>query len=484
MTNMEKSTFFPRELEYLGHILSEGTIRPNPRKVEALRYLKTPTSVAEVRSMLGLLGYFQSFIPDYARKAIPLTDLLRNQAAKSRQAIVWTKEHEEAVNELRTNLQDATLAIPQEEEDIKVETDASDSAVGGALYVRVGDTWKPVEFASQKLSPTQKKWPTREKEAYAIVYCVQKFAYYTKARAFTVYTDHQSLRWLFEATVGKLARWAILLSEYKMEVIWRKGSTNLVADYLSRNVEWPDPVEDYMVYAVSLEKELPTLAAIVQAQQECPPALTRGYLRRDGTFYYRNGIWVPPGLRTRVICACHIIPPLQHPGIKRTTRTVLRVFNWPNLHQDVTEYIKGCLTCQRLRANGREEVSRHPQDPLLGVFSVLHIDFWQCTYHGQVYKVLTMIDSASRWAEAEPVETASGPEVASALLRRWISRFGIPRRLVTDNGAAFTGVVLSTLAAQLGIERPGILPYTSRSTRGLVAWIQWARSSRLMSRCN
>ena len=101
--------------------------------------------------MLGLLGYFQSFIPDYARKAIPLTDLLRNQAAKSKQPIVWTKEHEEAVHELRTSLQDATLAIPQEEENIQVETDASDIAVGGALYVRVGDAWKPVEFGESEV---------------------------------------------------------------------------------------------------------------------------------------------------------------------------------------------------------------------------------------------------------------------------------------------------------------------------------------------
>ena len=173
-----------------------------------------------------------------------------------------------------------------------------------------------MEFASQKLWPTQRIWPTREKEAYAIVHCAPKLAYYTKARAFTVYTDQQSLRWLFEATVGKLARWAILLSEYTMEFIWRKGTTNLVADYLSRNVEWPDPVEDYMVYAVSLDDALPTLAAIVQAQQECPPALTRGYLQREGTFYYRNGIWVRLE-DTGDMC----MPPLQHPGIKRTTRT-------------------------------------------------------------------------------------------------------------------------------------------------------------------
>ena len=109
-------------------------------------------------------------------------------------------------------------------------------------------------FISKKLSSSQLRWAIREKEAYAIIHCLQRFDKFIRPVRFTIL----SLKLLLEAKVGKLARWAILMSEYNMEISWIKGSTNLVADYLSRNVDDSDPLEDRMVYSIVVDDHLPS----------------------------------------------------------------------------------------------------------------------------------------------------------------------------------------------------------------------------------
>ena len=120
--NIEKSAFFPEALEYLGHIISCGEIRPNLKKVSALDTIKKLATVAEVRSLLGFLGYFQPFLPNYAETTTSMTDLLKGQSARSQARITWTDEHELAVRRLVNQLKEATLTIPLEQDELKVET--------------------------------------------------------------------------------------------------------------------------------------------------------------------------------------------------------------------------------------------------------------------------------------------------------------------------------------------------------------------------
>ena len=158
------------------------------------------------------------------------------------------------------------------------------------------------------------------------------------------------------------------------------------------------------------------------------------------------------------------------PGHKRTSRTILRVFNWPNLHIEVREYVRPCAVCLRLRPNLLEEHLPHSHDPVSGPFSALHIDFWHCTYQGRQHNVLTMLDNSTKWAEAEPMPDAKTTTVASALIRCWITRFGVPRRLICDNEATFVSSVLNTLAAHLGIQKPSILTYRPQSNSPVEAF--------------
>ena len=232
---INKIALFPRSLLYLGYILEDGMIRPNVKRVEVLKRIKTPKSVKDVRSLLGCIGYFRQFIPNYSRIAEPLNRLLRKNVK-----FEWSPSCESAKNELIDLLVEVTLSNPLDGDLLKLETDASDTAIGAALYCRKTqeDPWKPVEFLSKNLSPTERNWPVHEREAFAIVHGLDKFAAYLRGRKFDVFTDNASLQWMNTSRPGKIARWAAFIQEFgHFRIIHRAGNTNLCADFLSRQID-------------------------------------------------------------------------------------------------------------------------------------------------------------------------------------------------------------------------------------------------------
>ncbi|EZG42648.1 putative enzymatic polyprotein, partial [Gregarina niphandrodes] len=226
--NLQKCQFLPPTLLYLGHIIEDGIIRPNPKKVEAIQLLKSPPTSHEVRSLLGVAGFLQAFIPNYSQVTAPITDLLKGVPNKKTRAVKinWTTKCDDALTELKRLVIDSALVQPLDGDEFLLEVDACSYAIGGVLKLKRGGAWLPVHYVSRKLNATEQNWPIREKEAFAIIYCLQKLDYYVKSRHIVVVTDHQSLKWLMDAKSGKLARWAILLSEYDLDIQFRKGSEN------------------------------------------------------------------------------------------------------------------------------------------------------------------------------------------------------------------------------------------------------------------
>lgn len=457
--NLEKCNFFPKEISYLGHILSNGKLLPNVGRVKDLEFIKPAKNVTELRSILGMFGFYQMFISNYAELVLPLTNALRGVQGKNVN-ISWTNDMQIAVEKLAAELKTAVLEIPVDGDEYKLETDASDKTVAGILSVKRNNKWLPIEFTSKKLSGAQLRWPIREKEAFAIIHCLQKFDPFLRSRPFTVYTDHQSLQWMFNATTGKIARWASRLSEYEMQVIWKKGKDIVHVDFFSRQIEAETFLENRMVYCAKIENNsLPTIEDVLFEQQTDSRPDTRGYITRGKVTYYRNGIWVPPKLRTKIIAACHLLPPFCHSGCKKTKSTILRVFNWPGIHEDVQNYIKGCLSCQRLRPGLERIQGLLKTHPIPGPFDVIYIDIYHCSFAGQQYSVLTMIDISTRWVEAEVIQRHTADAVSDAFLRCWVCRFGVPKILVTDNEKAFASDVLKKLVSTLGTTQLRTTPY-------------------------
>ena len=229
---MSKCEFLKKEVNYLGHVVSPSGIKPDPSKVETIQNLEPPTDVRGIRSFIGMTGYYRRFIANYAKIAKPLTEL-----TKKNKTFCWSDECQISFETLRRVLTEAPiLAFPDVNKPYKLYTDASGYAIGAALVQETAMGERVIQYLSHQLNETQQRWPIIEKEAYAIVYSVQKLRPYLLGSKFTVMTDHKPLQHLFTSEMknARVQRWAIMLDEYGCDVQYVSGSQNVVADALSR----------------------------------------------------------------------------------------------------------------------------------------------------------------------------------------------------------------------------------------------------------
>ncbi|EZG42725.1 putative RNase HI in long-term repeat retroelement Ty3/gypsy family protein [Gregarina niphandrodes] len=242
-----------------------------------------------------MFGYYRSFIPNYAALTIPLTRLMKGKAE-----FVWGTEQETAFLQLKDKLGKAVLSNEWQEGEIIVETDASDYAVAGVLSFDKEGMIVPVEFMSKTLSEVEQRWPTREKEAFAIVVALRKFDTFLRGRRVTVFTDHKSLQRMLEAKKGKIARWATTLQEYDLDVKHKSGREILHVDALSRLHQDESLIEDRMICRAELEyagSSLPTLQ-MIQAIQGSPPQEVRdkfGLTLKQGLLFKQGRVFIPEG---------------------------------------------------------------------------------------------------------------------------------------------------------------------------------------------
>ena len=455
--NLPKSLFFPRTLKYLGAIIEEGRLRPDPKKVGDLEHMKEPETVHDVRSLLGFLGYYHSYVPRFAAIMEPVFSLLKAQKntkhANAVTKITWTDEHRHAIDQVRNILSQAVLEIPIDGDEFLVETDASDTAIAGILSTLRNTEWQPVEFFSKVLSATQKNWPVREREAFAIVAALQKFDHYIRGRAATVHTDHESLKWMLVSPKGKIARWSSLLAEYALQIFYKRGKELQHVDFLTRSLDAePDgTVLSRMCYFTARVDDLPSLEDILQAQRAELRQTTKGFIEKNQVTYYHGLIWVPHKFQTAVIAACHSLPPFHHPGIKKTKKIIMRTFNWPYLHAHVSKYLQSCLHCRRARSGQERLQSLQRAHPIPEAFDSVYLDFWEVNYAGKHYKVFTLIDAFTKWPEAVPILDATAVTIASTFLRSWAYRYGVPRRIVSDRDKSFVNQLVDSLISRLGI---------------------------------
>ena len=241
-----KAHLFMREVEFCGHVLREGRRSPAPGKLNAIQKWERPKTISQMRGFLGLTNYYSGYVKDYANLAAPLMDTLkvgREDGKKgSKKPLKWGAKEEAAFEALKEALS-AELELFQINADAPfvMRTDASDYAIGAVLEQGKDGRLVPVAFYSRKLSGSQLNWTPREKECYAIVCCLRKWAGWIGFQPVTIMTDHRSLEeWsneLLDTPSGpraRKARWHETLSQFKLDVKYILGKDNVVADALSR----------------------------------------------------------------------------------------------------------------------------------------------------------------------------------------------------------------------------------------------------------
>ncbi|KAJ9544341.1 hypothetical protein OSB04_024048 [Centaurea solstitialis] len=223
-----KCEFWLKEVQFLGHIVTQEGIKVDPAKIEAIKDWETPKSPSEVRSFLGLAGYYRRFIEHFSAIATPLTALTKKDVK-----FEWTSTCEYAFNNLKGKLTTAPiLTLPNGTDGFVVYCDASKLGLGCVLT----QDGKVIAYASRKLKVHELNYPTHDMELAAAVFALKIWRHYLYGVKCQIYTDHKSLHCLLNQKELNMRqrRWIELLSDYDCEILYHPGKGNVVADALSR----------------------------------------------------------------------------------------------------------------------------------------------------------------------------------------------------------------------------------------------------------
>ena len=251
-----KCNFLRKEVTYLGHIISETGIKPDPEKIAAVLQFPVPKDQKRLQSFLGLASYYRRFIKDFSKVAKPLYNLLKKEATFDFSPICH-----ESFNELKEKLTTPPiLQYPDFEKEFILTTDASQQAVGAVLSQGVVGKDLPIAYASRTLNKAECNYSTIERELLGIVFGVTHFRPYLFGRKFKIFTDHRPLVYLFSVSnpSSRLMRFRLKLEEFEYEIQYKPGKQNTNADALSRmfKISNVSPKSEYDNYLDEIKKKI------------------------------------------------------------------------------------------------------------------------------------------------------------------------------------------------------------------------------------
>jgi len=469
--NLEKCVFGVPEVEYLGHQVSAAGLSPLPERVEAITAFPPPTTRAELLGFLGMVNFYRRFIRGAASILRPLTDATRG-AGGPKAAVQMTAEMSASFAAAKAALAEATLlAHPRERAEISLVVDASDHHVGAALQQREEAGWRPLSFFSKKLSVTEARYSTFDRELLACVRAIRHFRFQLEGRPFHILTDHKplthALHRVSPAHTARQERHLAYIAEFTSDIRHVAGRENVVADTLSRPPAPPEGPAEEAVAAVAPPLTVPPLdwAAISRDQQDDPQVEQLQYNRAlqlvkvsmaghevlcDVAAGNLRPV-LPEGHRQRAFRQVHGI---AHPGGRASVRLMNQRYVWLGLAKDVTEWCRQCEVCHRAKVTQPAQATVQKMPIPKHRFSHVHVDLcgpFETSPSGH-NRLLTIIDRSTRWFEIQPLAAHDAEAVLEAFVTVWISRYGVPARVTTDRGAQFTSGKWAEYMAAAGVE--------------------------------
>ena len=382
---LEKCIFAQPSVEYLGYQLSQSGISKST-KVDAVLEMPPPKDVPSLRSFLGSVQFYSKFLPNLSTITEPLHKLTRKGVNWG-----WNHEQKASFNTLKKMLSsNSVLAHFDPSLPLGISCDASNVGIGAVLFHRFPDgSERPVANASKTLTDAQRKYSQIQKEALSIVFALQKFHQYLYGRRFILVTDHKPLLALFgphKATpalaANRLARWALMLSQYEYTIEYRKTAAHGNADALSRLPVRPDDEFDkeeeedntHVVNAINtvslqlkatdpelLAKESakdPVISTVMRYVQdgwidEKNTSANEHYSIDDfkkiatslstscGCLLYGARLVIPHSLQQQVLKLLH----LGHFGIQRMKQLARTAVYWPRIDYDIVDTCHKCYSC-------------------------------------------------------------------------------------------------------------------------------------------
>lgn len=479
-----KCEFFKDKLEFMGHTISGDGIAVDPHKVEAIARWKQPTNKSEMRSFLGLAGYYRRFIRDYSTVAEPLSHLTKNIE------YVWTDRQTVAFEELKKRMTNTPILKPADPtKKYVVHTDASDVGLGAVLEQDTNGVLHPISFWSYTLTATERNYTTYEKELMAVHRALQHWRHYLVGSAFdvSVLTDHQALLALMKTKVAskRIMRWIEDLSMIGVHISHVKGGENVIADGLSRHAlnqiedtDWPVAYSSYLKDktinpTLELTKEQEDLVkknADTFCLNEAGKVCKKKIIKIRGKPTEAALRFVPFKNRRRDVEQLH--KGLGHVGIDSIYNVLTPRCWWPNMKETVAEVIKYCEECQLLAADRRPEYVFREQSLPSGKLRQWSLDIvgpYNTSLKGNTC-VITAIESVTRWPVCRAVPQATAYDVARFIYEEIVIPYGCPSHILTDNGTNFTSEVMSWYLKILKVKHLKAAPYHPQTNGKLERW--------------
>ena len=506
---LKKCSFKKKETKYLGFIITEKGVAPDPDKVKAIRNISRPKSAKECRQFVGLINYCRRYLPAFSHTAEPITALTHKFTP-----FQWSERCEKAFNKLKEDLAIVPmLAHPDTNLPYNLYCDSSDFAIASALcqegpnngeFIEGLPNEKPIYFISHKLNRTQQAWPIIEREFFSIYYAIKKLDFYLHSSRFTIYTDNQPLIHFMTSEMKnrRIRNWALSIEGYDFKIKYIRSNQNVVADMLSRalpiehissQTEFSDVDENTYEINIINSNQIDT---DTQNENENPPhhdetdksvdfdivteqendaeinkikihlknetadkRTSSKFMIVDNKVYFITEpdndvllrLYVPSNIKEKILKAFH--DDLGHYGIDKVYNNIKLKYYWPNLYKAVYRYVDRCTTCKVRNLKAQKAPMQHTDIPNKPFYKI-SIDVagpFPVSLSGNKY-IVYFLDHYSLWPEAFAVPDKTSQTMAQLLLEEIVPRFSVPRILVSDNGAEAMGGPFQETLKELNIK--------------------------------
>jgi transposase InsO family protein/uncharacterized protein (UPF0335 family) len=441
--NLDKCQFFKPEVKFLGHILSKDGIKPDPSKIQKVLDWPPPRNITDVRGFINFAGFYRRYIQKFAKLALPLTDLMQGSPKKG-SSVIWTSKEDDSFQKIKQALTSPPcLAHYDPGKPVYVDVDCSDKVIGGVLQQYVTDKddkqrLHPIAFESKKLSPTEQRYSAQEREMLATKHCLNHWRHLVEGLSITIRSDHESLKGFRtqKHVTKRLARFIGEIEHFDPIFVYRPGKMQVAPDALSRmpgQREDGEPADSDNFIAVEDVDSL------------------------EGRKEQRKLRINDPERLKGVIDGVH--DDLGHYGKSTTAATIKARYEVPP--QPLKEAIKvldGCVPCQLYKPQSPNVARIHPfeaTDPF---------ECWGLDYVGPLIRskngneyLLTAVDLATSKAHAYPLPERSASAAIDAL-EELIWTYGLPKYILTDNGAEFRSDAFQAALSRYGIKNKRTTP--------------------------
>jgi len=494
-TNLKKCELGKDSMKFLGKWISRHKVHCAHKHIEAIQRMSLPITVREMRKFLGIVNFTRPFLPGIAEYQRRLNQLGAGVPRKlsNKVKVKWTKELIQDFAKVRDLVMKAVAVSTYDgKKPLYLATDGSDFAIGGILYQLTDKKEvRPIGFFSKSLNDAQQSYGAIDKELLALEGCVKHFQYLLEGNHCTVYVGHKPLVNIINSKNCKLRfrkLRLLYLSEFDLDIQHVDGVENEIADHLSRiklrPLDKPEANQASEGGQITEEEEatqfVTPLAKFtkflndewLQNIREAQSQLANN-LPAQAEWNWRDRVWVMntnPKQRPLIwVPDESILETLikmdhewGHFSWKQTYQRLRRLVYWPKLRKKVKLMLDNCDTCQRVKAFKRMKLAPAEFQARNEPFAVVHVDHLHIGDNEiipNVTELLTIIDRFLGLLAAAPVTYANSQQSVLGFFNYFISRFGIPRILVSDNGIPFKSKLWEKCMETLGIEHRTTLPY-------------------------